>query len=193
MPPSLTVPGSACRRGGNAIDRIEGNPHVTDPNLSEQPAVPPVPPAPPAATEVPAAPAAPAYGAAQPPAAPAYGQPAAPAYAQPAPAYGQAAYGQPAYGQPAYGQPAYGQAPAKTNVLAIISLVSAFFVSLAAVITGHIALNQIKKTGEQGRGLAIAGLVIGYVGLVAGIIWIIAVIAILVAGAAAGASYSGTY
>ncbi|MFC9559314.1 DUF4190 domain-containing protein [Agromyces sp. NPDC056965] len=154
---------------------------MTDPNLPEQPAVPPVPPVPPAATEVPAAPAAPAapaYGAPQPPAAPAYGQPAAPAYGQPA---------------PAYGQPAYAQAPAgKTNVLAIVSLVSAFFVSLAAVITGHIALSQIKKTGEQGRGLAIAGLIIGYVGLAAGLIWIIVVIAILMAGAASG-SLSSTY
>ncbi|MFB9308894.1 hypothetical protein BJY17_001640 [Agromyces hippuratus] len=144
---------------------------MTDPNLPEQPAVPPVPPAPPAATEVPAAPAAPA--------APAYAapqQPAAPAYAQPAPAYGQPA--------PAYGQPAYGQAPAaKTNVLAIVSLVSAFFVSLAAIITGHIALSQIKKTGEQGRGLAIAGLIIGYVGLAAGLIWIILVIVLAAAGA----------
>ena len=59
-----------------------------------------------------------------------------------------------------------------------MSLVSAFFVSLAAIITGHIALSQIKKTGEQGRGLAIAGLIIGYIGLVVGIIvvifWIVA-------------------
>ena len=89
------------------------------------------------------------------------------------PAYGSNAPAAPAYGEtaPAYGQPATG--PAKTNVLAIVSLVSAFFVSLAAIITGHIALSQIKKTGEQGRGLAIAGLIIGYAGLVIGIIVII--------------------
>ena len=31
-------------------------------------------------------------------------------------------------------------------------------------------MNQIKRTGEGGRGLAIAGLVLGYAGLVAGII-----------------------
>lgn len=58
----------------------------------------------------------------------------------------------------------------KTNTLAIVSLVLAFFVSLGAVICGHIALGQIKKTGENGRGLAIAGLVLGYLGLVAGLI-----------------------
>jgi peptidyl-prolyl cis-trans isomerase B (cyclophilin B) len=72
----------------------------------------------------------------------------------------------------------YAAAPTgpKTNTLAIVSLVLAFFISLGAVICGHIALSQIKKTGENGRGLAIAGLVLGYLGLVAGligtIIWI---------------------
>ncbi len=66
----------------------------------------------------------------------------------------------------------YSSAPTgqKTNTLAIVSLVLAFFISLGAVICGHIALNQIKKTGENGRGLAIAGLVLGYLGLVVGII-----------------------
>ena len=85
--------------------------------------------------------------------------------AQPAPSYGT---GAPAYNAstPSYGAPA-GQ---KTNVLAIVSLVSSFFISIVGIITGHIALSQIKKTGEQGRGLAIAGLIIGYVGLVIGII-----------------------
>ncbi len=72
----------------------------------------------------------------------------------------------------------YAAAPTgpKTNTLAIVSLVLAFFISLGAVICGHIALSQIKKTGENGRGLAIAGLILGYLGLVAGligtIIWI---------------------
>lgn len=136
---------------------------MTDPNLPEQPngAVPPVPPAAPETPAAPAAPSAPAYG--TPPAAPAA----------------------PAYAAPAYGAPA----STKTNVLAIVSLVSAFFVSLVAVITGHIALNQIKKTGEQGRGLAIAGLIIGYIGLVVGLIWVIVIIAIAAAGGFS-ASYS---
>lgn len=71
-----------------------------------------------------------------------------------------------------YSQPAYSSAPAgeKYNVLAIVSLVLAFLVSLGAVICGHIALSQIKKTGEKGRGLAIAGLVLGYLGIVISII-----------------------
>lgn len=64
-----------------------------------------------------------------------------------------------------------------TNTLAIVALVLAFFVSLGAVICGHIALSQIKRTGENGRGLAIAALVLGYLGLVAGLIAIILAIA----------------
>lgn len=80
-----------------------------------------------------------------------------------------------------YGQQPYGQqvGPAKYNVLAIVSLVSAFFISLVAIITGHIALSQIKKTGEQGRGLAIAGLVLGYIGFVGGLLAAIIVIVVL--------------
>ena len=86
----------------------------------------------------------------------------------------------PAYSAPAAPAPAYGApASSKTNVLAIVSLVSAFLISLVAIITGHIALSQIKKTGEQGRGLAIAGLIIGYVGLVAQIIFAIVWFAII--------------
>lgn len=106
--------------------------------------------------------------------------PSAPVYQQGAPGqpYGQP-YAQP-YAQP-YGQPAYGeQVPQnKYNALAIVSLVSAFFISLVAVITGHIALSQIKRTGELGRGLAIAGLVLGYLGILATIVGIILLFAFL--------------
>src|SRR5213083_1931238 len=37
--------------------------------------------------------------------------------------------------------------------------------SILAVILGHIALRNIRRTHASGRGLAIAGLVLGYVGL----------------------------
>lgn len=66
----------------------------------------------------------------------------------------------------------------KYNVLAIISLVSAFVISLAAIITGHIALSQIKKTGEKGRGLALAGVILGYIGIVAGAVAILVMITV---------------
>lgn len=76
--------------------------------------------------------------------------------------------------------PAYAQQPSpagpKTNTLAIVSLVSAFFVSLAAVITGHIALGQIRRTGESGHGLAVTGLVLGYVGVATKILVVVIVI-----------------
>jgi protein-disulfide isomerase len=53
----------------------------------------------------------------------------------------------------------------RTNTLAIVSLVTGFFCSIAAVITGHLALGQIRRTDQAGRGLAIAGLVLGYAGI----------------------------
>jgi len=103
-----------------------------------------------------------------PPVTPPAKQPAPPAYAPPAaPAYGAAPAAPAPYTSTGYANPA---GEDKYNVLAIVSLVSAFFVSLAAIICGHIALNQIKKTGEKGRGLAIAGLVLGYAGIVIGAI-----------------------
>jgi peptidyl-prolyl cis-trans isomerase B (cyclophilin B) len=74
---------------------------------------------------------------------------------------------------PAAPPPPYQPAPVgqKYNVLAIISLVTSIVgISLAGIICGHIALSQIKRTGESGRGMAIAGTIIGYVGLVASII-----------------------
>jgi hypothetical protein len=46
---------------------------------------------------------------------------------------------------------------AKTNLVAILSLVFAFLFPLAGLILGIVALNQIKKTGEEGRVIAIIG------------------------------------
>ena len=64
---------------------------------------------------------------------------------------------------------------AKTNVLAIISLVTSIIgFTLVGIITGHIGLSQIKKTGEQGRGLAIAGLIIGYLSIFLVLLWLVA-------------------
>ncbi|HEX2283679.1 MAG TPA: peptidylprolyl isomerase [Mycobacterium sp.] len=77
----------------------------------------------------------------------------------PPPPYG--AYPPPPYGgYPAehYGYPR----PKQTNALAIVALVCAFVFAPLGILFGHISLSQIKKTGEEGRGLAIAGLVIGY-------------------------------
>lgn len=69
------------------------------------------------------------------------------------------------------------------NTLAVVSLATAVtgFGAAAAVITGHVSLAQIKKSDQAGRGLAIAGVAVGYsviglwilstIGLVALSIW----------------------
>ena len=80
---------------------------------------------------------------------------------------------QPGYPPGAGGYPGYGPA-STTNGMAIASLVSGvagWFVlpliaSIAAVVLGHIARAQIRRTGEQGGGLALAGLILGYTGAV---------------------------
>jgi hypothetical protein len=80
--------------------------------------------------------------------------------------------------------------PARTNTLAIVSLVTSLIgISLAGIICGHIAMSQIKRTGEQGQGMALAGTIIGYVGMVLSVIAVIG----LVAAAAAGAFNSGGF
>lgn len=69
----------------------------------------------------------------------------------------------------------------RTNTLSIVALILGFVVPLGGIICGHIALNQIKKTGEQGHGLALAGTILGYVFTILGIIFVIAYIAIIAA------------
>ena len=58
------------------------------------------------------------------------------------------------------------------NTLAVVSLASAIsgIGALIAVITGHISLAQIKRSGETGRTMALTGTIIGYVYLS---LWII--------------------
>jgi hypothetical protein len=54
----------------------------------------------------------------------------------------------------------------RTNVLSIVSLITGIIgLAIIPVILGHISLSQIKKSGEQGRVLAIIGLVLGYIGI----------------------------
>ena len=66
-------------------------------------------------------------------------------------------------------------ATAKTNALAIVSLVTSIIgFGLVGVITGHIGLSQIKRTQEQGRGLALAGVIIGYVSIASALVFLIA-------------------
>jgi hypothetical protein len=53
---------------------------------------------------------------------------------------------------------------------------------IITVIYGHLGLNEIRNTGEPGRGMAIAGLVMGYIGLGIILLSILAVVGILLLG-----------
>jgi len=87
--------------------------------------------------------------------------------------------------QPAAGQPVMAQAGAvqKTNSLAIVSLVlgivsflinPVFLISIAAVIVGFIANNQISKNpGFKGKGLAMGGIILGILSVILTIVLII--------------------
>ena len=88
--------------------------------------------------------------------------------------------------QQPYGAP-MGAPVARWNTLAIISIVASVIgIHLAGIITGHIALSQIKKTGEQGNILAIIGLILGYLGIV-----VVVILVIVWAGLIYGAATSG--
>jgi hypothetical protein len=80
------------------------------------------------------------------------------------------------------GPPTYPAAPVtmvyavpaqRTNSMAIAALVSSLVLAPLGIIFGHIALSQIKHTGEDGKGLAIAGLVIGYFFTGIAVLWFI--------------------
>lgn len=72
----------------------------------------------------------------------------------------------------------------QTNVLAIVSLVSGLlgwsFVpiigSLVAIVTGHLARSEIRRQPEryEGDGLALVGLILGYLAIGLGVLAILA-------------------
>jgi hypothetical protein len=105
---------------------------------------------------------------------PGYPPPAQPpGYPPPAPPAGYPPWG---YG----GYPdGYDQPQRRTNNLAAASLVASIIgilpfcggiLSIVGIVLGAIGLNQIKKTGEAGYGLAVAGIAVGVVTLVIGLI-----------------------
>ncbi len=129
-----------------------------------------------------------------------YGSPAQPypygSPAQPQP-YGSAPqpYPYPATA-PAYG---YGYAPSPpTNQMAVIALVLGIvglvvlpiLASIPAIIVGHMARKQIRERGEGGDGMALAGVITGYIGAVGYTLIFLLILLpffILAAGTAAGA------
>jgi hypothetical protein len=59
--------------------------------------------------------------------------------------------------------------PSSISTYAILSLITAFFIPVLPVIFGHIALREIQRSSgtKTGKGLAIAGLILGYLAIVA--------------------------
>jgi uncharacterized membrane protein len=79
--------------------------------------------------------------------------------------------------------------PQRTNSLAVGSLICGIgqiFVwtpaSIAAVVMGHIARRQIKQTGESGDGMAVAGLVLGWIGIALTLLFVFIIIVAVAAG-----------
>ena len=104
------------------------------------------------------------------------------------------------------GAPLTAVSSSQTNSLAIISLVAGvgsffahiipgvggFTVAVVAVVTGYMARNQIKQTGEQGMALATAGIIIGiiHIALIVGVVILILVLVFVFGIAMLGLSRS---
>jgi hypothetical protein len=76
-----------------------------------------------------------------------------------------------------------------TNGMAIASMVlgivwAGWIGSILAVAFGHVALKQIDRTDQAGRGMAVAGLVLGYLGL--------GILALIIVIIAIGSAIAGT-
>lgn len=69
-------------------------------------------------------------------------------------------------------------------IAGIISVFFSFYglMNIAAIVLSAVALNQIKKTGEQGKGLAITGLVTGIVSMVFIILLVIGIFSLAFLG-----------
>ncbi len=165
------VPTPSPERGGSA-PRFEAPPPLPGATSlgaapgAGYPAAPPPPPPPPPTWGPPGA--SPGGGWSAPGSGP---PPSPPSWGQPAGAYG-----------PGYAAPPYRPPTTSTNGMAIASLVCSIaglltcgIGSLLGVIFGHIGLSQIKQGGgtQPGRGLAVAGLVIGYLMIALGVVLII--------------------
>ena len=74
---------------------------------------------------------------------------------------------------PGYGAPAAAgnnSLATASLVCSIVGLFCAGVLSVVGIVLGFVALNQIKQTGQGGKGMAQAGIIVGIVSLVLGII-----------------------
>jgi len=85
-------------------------------------------------------------------------------------------------------------APRPTNALAIASLACAILqmpfwllTGIPAIILGHKARRQIRQTGEDGAGMALVGLTLGYIGLALALLGTILIVTLIALTFHAGA------
>lgn len=74
------------------------------------------------------------------------------------------------------------RATGPTSTTAIVAFVLAFLLPLVGAICGHVAVSQIRRSGERGFGLAVAAIVVGY-GLA--LVEALVLLALVVSGAVA--------
>ena len=74
-----------------------------------------------------------------------------------------------------------------TNTAAIVSLVSgigSYFIlpvigAIIAIVAGHMARSEIRRSGQEGDGMAVAGLVLGYLHLALALAFLLFVVLVL--------------
>lgn len=52
----------------------------------------------------------------------------------------------------------------RLNPLALTAFIVVFFASVVGLVLGYVALNQVERTHEAGRGFALAAVILGWVG-----------------------------
>lgn len=87
------------------------------------------------------------------------------------PTWGQQQHGQPGWSTGGWAPVGHGQPDGyppspwggrrPTNSLAVVSLVLAFVCAPAGLVLGIVARRQIRRTGEEGAGLALGAIVVG--------------------------------
>ena len=76
-----------------------------------------------------------------------------------------------------------------TKTMSIVGLVLGFLVPIAGIIVSAIALNKMKQSGiEEGKGMAMAGLIIGIILTVIGVIGTVCYVCVI-GLAVAGSGY----
>lgn len=99
------------------------------------------------------------------------------------------------YGGQQYGVRQYGAG--STNGLAIAALICGvcqvffwFLAGVPAIVLGHMARKQIRQTGEQGDGMALAGMILGYIGMALTVLFVIIIVIIAIAAAHSGSNFN---